>query len=54
MRHAYALPKTRTNYGIFCVKLTGAEIWKEIDEDLKTLSMKTFKAKIKENFILNY
>ena len=52
--HSYALPKTRTNYGIFSMKFTGAKIWNEIDKDLKTLSMKTFKAKLKEKFILNY
>ena len=33
---------------------TGAKIWDEIDKDLKTLSMKTFKAKLREKFILNY
>ena len=53
-RHANALPKTRTNYGIFSMKFTRAKIWNEIDKDLKTLSMKTFKAKLKEKFILNY
>ena len=41
-RHAYALPKTRTNYGIFIMKYTGAKIWNKIDKDLKSLSMKTF------------
>ena len=40
-RHAYVIPKTR-NYGIFSMKFTGANIWNEIDKDLKTLSMKTF------------
>ena len=34
------------------MKLTGAKLWNKIDKDLKTPSMKTFKAKLKENFIL--
>ena len=42
-RHTYALPKARTNYGIFRIKFTGAKVWNAVDADLKTLSRKTFK-----------
>ena len=54
-RQAYALPITRTDYGIFSMKFTEAKIWNEIVvKDLKTLYMKTVKAKLKKKFTLNY
>ena len=52
--HAYALPKARTNYGKFRIKFIGAKVWNALDADLKTLSFRTFKARLKENFTLNY
>ena len=52
--HAYALPKVRTNYGKFRIKFIGAKVWNALDADLKTLSFRTFKARLKENFTLNY
>ena len=52
--HTYALPKARTNYGKFRIKFVGAKVWNAFDADLKTLSFKTFEARLKENFTLNY
>ena len=52
--HAYALPKARTNNGKFTIKFIGAKVWNALDADLKTLSFRTFKARLKENFTLNY
>ena len=52
--HAYALPKARTNCGKFRTKFIGAKVWNALDADLKTLSFRTFKARLKENFTLNY
>ena len=52
--HAYALPKARTTYGKFRIKFIGAKVWNALDADLKTLSFRTFKARLKENFTLNY
>ena len=52
--HAYALPKARTNYGKFRIKFIGAKVLNALDADLKTLSFRTFKARLKENFTLNY
>ena len=52
--HAYALPKARTNYGKFRIKFIGAKVWNALDADLKILSFRTFKARLKENFTLNY
>ena len=40
------LPMRRNCSCLSNVKLTGEEIWNEIDKDIKTLSMKTFKAKL--------
>ena len=30
------------------------KVWNALDADLKTLSFRTFKARLKENFTLNY
>ena len=44
-RHAYAIPNVRTNYGIFNIKFAGVKVWNSLDAELKTLSIKTFKAR---------
>ena len=51
--------KTRTNYGIFNVKFTGAKKFEQniTDKDIKTLSMKTFKPNLYRKVhlkLLNY
>ena len=43
----YALPKTRTNYGIFNTRYQGAKIWNDISDNIKLLSLKQFKKKLK-------
>ena len=50
----YALPKTRTNYGIFNIRYQGAKIWNAISDNIKLLSLKHFKKKLKSNIIANY
>ena len=52
--HTYSLPKARTSYGKFRIKFIGAKVWNALDADSKTISFKTFKARLKENFTLNY
>ena len=52
--HAYAIPTVRTNYGIFNIKFAGAKVGNSLDAELKTLSIKTFKARLKEKFVSNY
>ena len=32
------------------IKFIGAKVWNALDADLKTLSFRTFKARLKENF----
>ena len=39
---------------IFNIKFAGAEIWNSLDAELKALSIKTFKAIVKEKFVSNY
>ena len=41
-RMTYALPKTRTNYGIFNIRYQGAKIWNAISDNIKLLSLKHF------------
>ena len=53
-RYAYAIPTVRTNYGIFNIKFVGAKVWNSLDQELKTLSIKTFKARLKEKLVSNY
>ena len=47
----YALPKTRTNYGIFNIRYQGAKIWNAISDNIKLLSLKQFRKKIKSIII---
>ena len=53
-RHACAIPNVRTNYCNFNIKFVGAKVWNSLDAELKTLSIKTFKARLKEKFVSNY
>ena len=51
----YALPKTRTNCGIFNIRYQGAKIWNAISDNIKLLSLKTiFKKRLKSNIIASY
>ena len=51
---SYYTPPIRTNYGKFSIKFMGPTAWNQIDEKLKTLSMKSFKQKIKESLLETY
>ena len=53
-RMTNALPKTRTNYGIFNIRYQGAKIWNAISDNIKLLSLKQFKKKLKSNIIASY
>ena len=52
-RMTYALPKTRTNYGIFSIRYQGTKIWNAISDNIKLLSLKQFKKKLKSNILAN-
>ena len=53
-RMTYAIPKTRTNYGISNVRFQGAKVWNDISDDIKLLSLKCFKKKLKSILIAKY
>lgn len=53
-RSTFSLSRVRTNYGKFRIKYIGPQIWNDIDESLKTLSLSTFKRKLKKLLIMNY
>ena len=52
--NAYVIPPVRTNYGIFNIRYSGSKIWSSVDESLKSLSLNTFKRKLKEQIIASY
>ena len=39
----YVIPKVRTNYGTFNIRFQGAEVWNDINDDIKLLALKIFK-----------
>ena len=53
-RMTYALPKTRTNYGVFNIRYQGAKIWNAISDNIKLLSLKQFKKKLKSVNLRRY
>ena len=50
----YAIPKARTNYGIFNIRFQGAKAWNDVSDDLKLLPLKHFKENLKQILIENY
>ena len=50
----YAIPKARTNYGIFNIRFQGAKVRNDISDEIKLLSLKRFKKKLKSIHIDNY
>ena len=53
-RMTYAIPKVRTNYGIFNIRFQGAKVRNDISDDIKLLSLKRFKKKLKLILIDKY
>ena len=51
---SYYTPPIRTNYGKFSIKFMGPTVWNQIDEELKNLSLKSFKQKMKESLLETY
>ena len=53
-KESYYLPKARTNYGLFNIRYQGPKIWNLLEQETKSLSISTFKDKIKNNFLIKY
>ena len=47
-RTTFSLPLIRTNDGMFNIRFFGPKIWNTIDESLKSLSINSFKNKLKK------
>ena len=51
-KKSYYIPKARTNYRIFNIRLQDPKIWNSIDEKFKSLtSLKKFKKKLKWSYL---
>ena len=50
----FSLPSARTNYGKFNIRFCGPKARNSIDESLKSLSVASFKRKLKKHIIANY
>ena len=50
----YTLPKVKTNYRIFNIKLKGPKVWNSIGENLKTFSISKFKESVKSDLVKDY
>ena len=53
-RTTFSLPLIRTNYGMFNIRFFGPKLWNTIDESLKSLSINSFKNKLKKKVIGRY
>ena len=40
---SYAIPKVRTNYGLFNIRFQGSKVWNDISDHIKLLPLKSFK-----------
>ena len=50
----YAIPKARENYGTFNMGFQGAKVWNDISDEIKLLSLKRSKKKLKSILIDKY
>lgn len=53
-KQSYYLPGARTNYGLFNIEFQGAKIWNNIEETVKSSSLRQFKVKLKNEFMIKY
>ena len=53
-KSSFALPSSRTNFGIFSIKFQGPKTWNSIDESLKSSTFSVFKKKLKSLYIYQY
>ena len=53
-KKTYYLPKIRTNYGKFNIRLMGVKIWNDVEDDNKTKSRSCFKTLIITSLLDHY
>ena len=53
-KSSYYINKVRTNYGKFNIRFSAVNIWNTLSENVKELSLKSFKKSLKANLIELY
>ena len=51
---SYYLPRARTNYGLFNIRFQGPKVWNSFGKDMKSCSLKKFKAIGKDDVLSKY
>ena len=51
---SYYLPRARTNYGLFNIRFQGPKVWNSFGKDMKSCSLKKFKAIVKDDMLSKY
>ena len=54
VNQSYYIPRARTNYGLYNIRFNGTKTWNSIGEDIKQSSLKTFKEKLKREYMNTY
>lgn len=53
-KSTYYINRVRTNYGKFNLHFSGPSIWNNLDEELKSLSLHSFKQTMKKRYVSTY
>ena len=53
-KSTYYIDHVRSNYGKFNLHFSGPSIWNNLDEELKSFSLRSFKQTVTKNFLSSY
>ena len=53
-KSTYYINRVRTNYGKFNLHFSGPSIWNNLDEELKSLSLHSFKQIMNKHYLSTY
>ena len=53
-KSTYYIDQVRTNYGKFNLHFSGPSIWNNLDEEIKSLSLRLFKQNLTKKFLSSY
>jgi len=53
-KSTYYIDQVRTNYGKFNLHFSGPSVWNNLDEEIKTLSLRLFKQTLTKQFLSSY